>query len=175
MSCSSGYKQQKEIYTMKTRINNYIRQLQQLYEGGSWQGESYLAKLKAVDKQIAFAQPVSGNHCVAEILWHVIFWRTIILRRIGGEIEFSEKTKEEQNFLSPESLKKKGWNNLVQEFNQSQKKLIELLESKNDDFLNNKYQDVNFDYLIEGIIHHDVYHLGQIGLVISILKNKSKK
>ena len=160
---------------MKERINNYIRQIRQLYEGGSWQGESYSAKLKDVNEQTAFAQPVSGNHSVAEILWHVVFWRTIILRRIGGEIEFSEKTKEEQNFLSPESLSKKGWSNLIKEFNQSQKKLVELLESQNDDFLDNKYQDDNFDYLIEGIIHHDVYHLGQIGLVISILKNKSKK
>jgi hypothetical protein len=72
-------------------------------------------------------------------------------------------------------LKKKGWGNLVDEFNQSQKELINLLESQNDVFLDNKYQDNNFDYLLEGIIHHDVYHLGQIGLVISILKNKSKK
>ncbi len=160
---------------MKTRINNYIRQLKQLYEGGSWQGESYLEKLKAVDEQAAFGQPVSGNHSVAEILWHVIFWRTIIFRRIGGEIEFSEKTKEEQNFLSPESLIRKGWNNLVHEFNQSQKELINLLETQSDDFLDNKYQNDNFDFLIEGIIHHDVYHLGQIGLVISILKNKSEK
>ena len=160
---------------MKARVNNYIRQLQQLYEGGSWQGESYLEKLKAVDEQVAFAQPVSGNHSVAEILWHVIFWRTIILRRLGSEIEFSEKTKEEQNFLSPESLMKKGWGNLVDEFNQSQKELINLLKTRNDDFLDNKYQSHNFDFLIEGIIHHDIYHLGQIGLVISILKNKSKK
>lgn len=159
---------------MKTRINNYVRQLKQLYEGGSWQGESYLAKLKSVNEQGAFAQPESGNHSVAEILWHVIFWRTIILRRIGGEIEFSEKTKEEQNFLSPDSLKRKGWSYLVDEFNQSQRELINLLENKNDDFLDNKYLNNNFDYLIEGIIHHDVYHLGQIGLVISILKNKSK-
>jgi uncharacterized damage-inducible protein DinB len=160
---------------MKTRIINYIRQLKQLYEGGSWQGESYSEKLKAVDEQVAFAQPISGNHSVAEILWHVIFWRTIILRRLGGEIEFSEETKKEQNFLSPESLKRKGWGKLVDEFNKSQKELINLLETGNDDFLDNKYLDNNFDYLIEGIIHHDIYHLGQIGLVISILKNKSKK
>jgi uncharacterized damage-inducible protein DinB len=160
---------------METRINNYIRQLQQLYEGGSWNGESYREKLRAVNEETAFTQPKPGNHSVAEILWHVIFWRTIILRRLGSEIEFSEKTKEEQNFLSPKSLMKKGWSNLVDEFNQSQKELINLLKTRNDDFLDNKYQSDNFDFLIEGIIHHDVYHLGQIGLVISILKNKSKK
>jgi len=39
---------------MTSRINNYIRQLQQLYEGGSWNGESYLDKLKNVNEQMAF-------------------------------------------------------------------------------------------------------------------------
>lgn len=160
---------------MKTRINICIRQLQQLYAGGSWNGEFYLDKLKAINEKAAFTQPHPGNHSVAEILWHVIFWRTIILRRVQGENEFSDEIKEEQNFLPIESLVRKGWNNLVDEFNQSQKELVNFLETQNDDYLDNKYQENKFDYLVEGIIHHDVYHLGQIGLVISILKNKTGK
>jgi uncharacterized damage-inducible protein DinB len=160
---------------LKTRIDNYTNQLQQLFEGGSWNGESYQEKLRAVNEETSFTQPKPGNHSVAEILWHVIFWRTIILRRVQGENEFDEQTKNEQNFLPLEFLMKKGWNKLKAEFNQSQKELVSLLETKNDDFLDNKYLGHNFDYLVEGIIHHDVYHLGQIGFVISILKNKSGK
>jgi len=161
---------------MTLRINNYIRQIQQLYEGGSWNGESYLEKLKNVNEQIAFTQPAPGNHSIAEILWHCIYWRTVVLKRTLGDNEFSERTEKDQNFLSLESLMEKGWSNLLNEFNMIQRELVNMLETKTDDFLGNEYQvGKNFDYQIEGIIHHDIYHLGQIGLVISILKNKSGK
>jgi hypothetical protein len=40
----------------------------------------------------------------------------------------------------------------------------------NDNFLESEYKEGrSFDYIVEGIIHHDIYHLGQIGLVISLL------
>jgi hypothetical protein len=67
-------------------------------------------------------------------------------------------------------LQQKGWRNLLADFKQSQESLIALLNARNDDFLRTEYQEgAAFDYAVEGIIHHDIYHLGQIGLVISLL------
>jgi uncharacterized damage-inducible protein DinB len=159
-----------------SRIKNYIRQFTQLFEGGSWNDESYLEKLKDVDEQKAFAQPTPGRHSVAEILWHCIYWKTILIKQIQGDFEFRKRTEKEQNFLSMETLKQKGWKNLVAEFKLSQETLIALLKGKNDDFLHEKFTaGKKFEYIIEGLIHHDIYHLGQIGFVISILNNKQIK
>lgn len=156
-----------------SRIINYIRQFVQLFEGGSWNGESYIEKLKTVDEQTAFKQPVPGKHSIAEILWHCTYWTTVILKRLQGDSEFGEKTEKDQNFLSLELLCQKGWLNLLAEFKQSQGVLINFLKTKTDDFLENEYKPgKKFDYELEGIIHHDIYHLGQIGLLISLLKNK---
>lgn len=71
-------------------------------------------------------------------------------------------------------LQKKGWENLKAEFYQSQKELIELIEVENDDFLEKEYSSgYSFKYLLEGLIHHDLYHLGQIGIVIKFLNLKN--
>jgi len=43
-------------------------------------------------------------------------------------------------------------------------------------FLTEEYYDTDFKgnyqylFVIEGMIHHDIYHLGQIGIVIKLLK-----
>ncbi len=156
-----------------SRIKNYILQLTQLYDGGSWNDECYLEKLKSIDEQKAFIQPLPAKHSVAEILWHVIYWKTILIKTIQGDMEFRKKTEKDYNFLPLETLKQKGWNNLVVEFKQSQESLISLLNAKNDEFLEEEFKSgYKFDYIIEGLIHHDIYHLGQIGLVISMLNRK---
>lgn len=159
-----------------SRIKNFINQIVQLYEGGSWNDESSMEKLKSVDEHTAFVQPVPGKHCVAEILWHSIYWRTVLIKQIQGDSKFRKDTEKEQNFLPLETLKQKGWNNLIAELKQSQQLLIELLNERKDDFLQEEFSPgKSFDYQIEGIIHHDIYHLGQIGLVISLINGRQKK
>ncbi|MEW6194652.1 MAG: DinB family protein [Bacteroidota bacterium] len=156
-----------------SRVKNYINQLTQLFGGDSWNDESYMEKLKSVNEQIAFAQPLPGKHSVAEILWHVIYWKTILIKQIQGDFEFRKRTEKEFNFLPVEKLKQKGWINLVAEFKQTHETLIAMLNERDDNFLQEEFSPgKSFDYQIDGIIHHDIYHLGQIGLVISLLKNK---
>lgn len=153
-----------------SRIKNHIRQLEQLYGGGSWNDESFTGKLKTIDEQKAFVQPIPGRHCIAEIVWHCTYWRTVLIKRIQGDNAFRERTVNDQNFLPLQALQQKEWGNLFTEFKQSQELVITLLSTKNDEFLEGEYQDgKKFDYLVEGIIHHDIYHLGQIGLVISLV------
>jgi hypothetical protein len=153
-----------------SRIENFIRQLEQLYGGGSWNDESFIGKLKAVDEQKAFIQPIPDKHCIAEIVWHCTYWRTVLFKQLQSDIDFKERTLKDQNFLSLKTLQKKGWSNLLADFKESQELLIALLNTKKDDFLESEYEEGRtFDYSIEGIIHHDIYHLGQIGLVISLL------
>jgi hypothetical protein len=111
-----------------------------------------------------------GKHCLAEIVWHCTYWRTVLLKHLQGDNGFRERTFNDQNFLSLESLQQKGWSNLLTDFKQSQELLIALLNTKNDDFLEGEYKaGSTIDYIIEGIIQHDLYHLGQIGLVISLI------
>lgn len=156
---------------MKTRIENYVKQLNQLYDGDNWTGETFIGKLNAINEQTAFAQPVPGMHSVAEILWHSIYWRTAILKRIQGDVEFTAKTAKEQNFLPIETLKKKGLKGLLADLKKSNDDLVNQLNSSSDEILDKEYKPGSkIEPEVEGLIQHDYYHLGQIGYVIAALK-----
>jgi hypothetical protein len=68
-------------------------------------------------------------------------------------------------------LSKTGWANLKNSFYESRTELIHLIENQDDAFLEkmNTVSDCTYHYLMEGIIHHDLYHLGQIGITIKLL------
>ena len=156
---------------MKDKINYYIRQLKEVYEGENWNDGNYLSKLENIKEETAFKQPKAGIHSIAEIIWHLIFWRRAVLYRITGDYEFDKKAEKEQNFLTLEALKQKGWSNLLDELKQSQNGLINFLSTKTDDVLDIEYKPGRkLEVEIEGIVHHDIYHLGQIGLVIAMLR-----
>jgi uncharacterized damage-inducible protein DinB len=152
------------------QIKNYIKQIEELYKGDNWTDENFLKKLGTLDIEKAFKQPVQGKHSVAEVLWHCIYWRRVLVKRMQGDFELGERTEAEQNFLPLESLKKMGWDNLLAEFKKENELLINFLKSKNDNFLVEENKPgYNNRYMIEGIISHDFYHLGQIGFIISLL------
>jgi hypothetical protein len=153
-----------------TRIKDYIKQLKQLYNGGSWQGESFKEKLKPINEKKAFARPLPDIHSVAELVWHCIYWRTTLIKNMQGEKGYRDATVDQLNFLPLDELQSKGWKNLRNELEQSQQILIELLSVQTDSFLLTEFKkDHLFESLVEGIIHHDIYHLGQLGIVIKML------
>jgi uncharacterized damage-inducible protein DinB len=154
-----------------TKIRIYIEQIERLYWGGNWVGESFNGKLKELKSEHVFSAPVPGVHSVAEIVWHCIYWRTVTLRRLhGDQNKYRNATMEIQNFLPVRDLQAKGWKQILDELEETQISLLDFLKDKTDSFLQNEYQPgYNYDFLLEGTIQHDFYHLGQVGLVLKIL------
>ena len=80
-----------------------------------------------------------------------------------------------------EKLKEKGWQQIFEDYVDSVDMLIRLLEEREDTFLDEKYFDPEFNgefpysFTVYGILQHDLYHLGQIGLVCKMLKVKNDK
>jgi uncharacterized damage-inducible protein DinB len=158
---------------MNKVINSLILQFKEVYEGLPWLDESFAMKLNLVNERNAFIQPQKDIHSIAEILSHLIVWRVEVLNRLKGNprqlFEYSP-----ENWISSNELKKKGWDQLLHSFKQSQKELLSFLNSKDDDFLSISYFDKTYKYLVEGLLHHDLYHLGQIGLVQKMLSQKDQ-
>jgi len=161
--------------TKTTRIETYISQLDRIINGGDWIDESFSGKLNQVNRQKAFKQLIPDKHSIAEILWHCLYWRTVLIKRIQGDKLYKQITMATENWITLNALEYKGWDTLKEEFLDSQKELIELLSTKSDDFLDEEYEEgYTYDYFLEGIVHHDVYHLGQIGLLISFLEKQNE-
>ena len=162
---------------MRAELDHIIQQLSDVQTGKNWMGSSYQKMLSKVTPEEVFTRPTSGMHSVAELISHLTFWRNEALLKIqnGG----GGKTDDDPgNWKDIEALKEKGWQQIQADYDQSLVDLLDLLKQKDDHFLSSTYYDPDFkgDYsfgwLLDGILHHDIYHLGQLGLVIKFLKNR---
>ncbi|HEU5166271.1 MAG TPA: DinB family protein [Chitinophagaceae bacterium] len=156
----------------KILINNIIRQLNEIQEGSLWFDQCFKDKIDGLPHEEAFKRPIPEVHSVAEHISHIIEWRKECLLRFKGQR--TDLMNGPDDWKDNDELFKIGWYNLKNAFYQSTLTLIDALEDHDDDYLETKFLDTNYDfhYLIEGIIQHDLYHLGQIGITIKLVKQK---
>ncbi len=162
---------------MKGLITAIIDQMEQVHQGKGWIGVNFKNKVQGLSDNDFFAQ-VKGMHSIAEIISHLTTWRfeTILKIKTG---EGSITDDDPSNWKSHEDLRKVGKDEILRKHTESLSALLGLLKQKNDDFLKEIYYDTDFksnypyDFLIQGMLQHDIYHLGQIGLLIKCLKSNS--
>lgn len=156
-------------------ISNYIAQIKDVQNGKLWIGENFTKKIGAISEEEAFVKPNPNMHSVAEIISHLNVWlqdAIIKIEKGRGELLDSDPA----NWKPVEVLKPLGWEVLKNDFELYQRKVIALVENKSDDFLDMTYYDIDFkgDYpyrfLIEGVLHHNIYHLGQIGIILKLIR-----
>lgn len=153
--------------------SNYINNFNLVYEKGAWFGDTYLEKLQDVTEKEAFTEPVKGFHSIAELVAHVTYWRLPIVKKLRGDKNYQASGDSPDNWPSPEKLKAKGWKTILKEFDESQQQLVKLLNDAKPAFFEGEYAPgSSWAYVTEGIIQHDVYHLGQIGLVKKMVRMK---
>lgn len=154
-----------------TLINNIIKQLRDVENADLWLDENFEKKLAAITEGNAFVRPISGLHSAAELVSHLAVWRRVNISRLNGNT-FDMPDNHPDNWKTNDELKPMGWENLKKDFHQSQQEVIDLLEGKDDEWLEKTSTHSGKDnrYLLDGLIHHDFYHLGQLGLTIKFLK-----
>ncbi|OJJ21113.1 hypothetical protein BKI52_11125 [marine bacterium AO1-C] len=156
-------------------IQYLIDQLQAVQNGKLWVGANYTLKLNQIDEQQVFTRPLPNLHSVAEIISHLTLWRTeTILKIRTGKGSKTDDCPE--NWLPNYQLIAIGWRKIRSNYEESLVEIIRLLTDKEDRFLQEKYYDTDFkgDYpfafVLNGMLHHDLYHLGQLGIIIKLLK-----
>lgn len=164
---------------MRHLIENIIQQYQEVQNGKLWIGSTFTSKLNQINENLVFTRPIVGLHSIAEIISHLTLWRKeTILKIQTGE---GSKTDDcEENWLANDKLETLGWKHIKSEYDNTLTELIDLLNSKEDSFLNELYYDTDFkdnykySFVIYGMLHHDLYHLGQLGIIIKYLKENNE-
>ena len=159
---------------MGSLILSIIEQLKDLHQGKPWIGPSMQKHLSKVGENRYFIQPLPELHSIAQLVNHLTVWRKATLTKIEtGSAPSIDASNE--NWLSNDVLKKIGWETLKHEYDTSLKELIEILSKKKDAFLNETYYDPDFKdhypykWLLHGMVQHDAYHLGQIGITCKFI------
>ncbi len=138
--------------------------LTRTYSGEAWHGPSVTEVLADVDIMTA-SRRVTGSHNISELIRHMTAWRQFAIARLEGDDAY--EVREEDNWQHIPFVEKADWQEAIDRLEQSQQKLIILLESIEDDKLKEVVANrpYSFYVLLHGIIQHDLSHLGQISLL----------
>ena len=159
---------------MKQLITAYIRILKNVTSGKNWVDETFEKKLSAVTEQDAFIRPIADLHSVAEIVSHLHEWRLSVLSILKGGTR-TVSMDSPANWRTNQELEPLGWETLRRNFYESQEELLTLLESNEDSYLQQKSKRSGdpYEFYVSGMVEHDLYHLGQIGIVIKFLPGRN--
>ncbi len=144
--------------------NRIADQFAKLFEGDSWIDVNIISTLSTVSAQQAAKKFLGISNSLWEIVNHMIGWREAIFKKVMGE---NISSPDNNFFETITDTSDKAWQETLKRIMASQHMWMKMLEAMNDDQLDEILQPDNQTkyHLIEGILQHDAYHLGQIVLL----------
>jgi hypothetical protein len=133
-------------------------------EGGAWHGPSWREVLDGIGFEGAMHRPVPGAHSIAEIVLHATTWHDAARRRFEGE---NPEVSDEQDWPRAAFGSESEWRAAVEQLFETGRALREAMARFPDARLDEKRSaDGGTWYLLlVGILQHDLYHAGQVGLL----------
>ena len=153
-------------------IEDCITQLIEVFEGQHWFGASLVDSLEKISVDFWDKKFKNQKHSIAELVWHMIDWRQFVIEKLKDNVSYTIEMNSEadwrRNVLVYDDKDKK---NLLEALIQSQEDIVKLLDSKPDSWLQEFVlgKDYKNEYMIQGLVQHDIYHLGQINLLKSLM------
>ena len=117
-------------------------------------------------------QNTGDSHNIAELVHHIYAWRKYAIEHLEGNAAF--EVADELNFVKYEAVSTEDWIHLRKQLSDSQETLLTHLQKLSDEDLAKMVPRRKFDFevLLNGVIHHDVYHLGQLVMLKNLAKAK---
>lgn len=153
----------KEILYIATLIR-------QILNGDPWFGRSAEAILAEVDPALVYDKPNPQSHSLIELLYHMVSWARFTQRSLSYRfpmeadilIDFDWRPIDPAIHL---------WPIAKEEFKSVHEAILELLSEEDDQLLDRivNTRTYSFRFLLHGLIHHDIYHLGQIAYMNKLL------
>jgi uncharacterized damage-inducible protein DinB len=144
-------------------IKNIIEELKETYEGDPWFGRNAKAILAMADERKIFEKK-GGEHSILELLWHMITWREFVVDRLQHSQKMQLEYFEKNDWRELDHQDKTLWPQGIERLEETQVQILSLLKERSDDLLDEPVRERTYNYrkLLQGIIQHDIYHLGQI-------------
>ena len=140
-----------------------IELLRRTFDGAAWHGPSVMDTLRKVTID-QLGQRIGDSHSLIEIVEHMTAWRRFAVEKLRGNTTYDVDAAANFPKVDPNE---ESWLITLHQFEDSQLQLLEQLEQTDDSRLEQVVEGRNYSYyvMLHGLIHHDVYHLGQIVLL----------
>ena len=135
--------------------------IRKTFDKNAWHGPAVREVLHDITPQQAL-QKLPNTHNIIELVAHMTAWRVFTVKKLQGDTTY--QINDELNFPSTAD-----WPKAVQLLDDSQTALLKAVENfpveKLRDLVPHATHRYTFYTLLHGIVHHDLYHLGQIVLI----------
>jgi len=145
-------------------IQRIVAMLQNVFDGAAWHGPSIMEVLNEIPYEKAF-RPSPKIHKICELVQHMTVWRIFAIKKLQRDTQYEVSQNENwKEFREPDAS---AWREIINDLHQSQQQLITALENAEDSILDEEVDMKTYSYytLLHGMMHHDLYHLGEIMLL----------
>lgn len=156
---------------MNKETQYIIKTYESTLSGQPWFGRGVFEILGEIDEAKADKKPNAESHSLLQLIWHMNTWAEFALGAL--ENRTTEQLKEiealDWRTLDP---KVHSWKKGIDQLTETHNKIIELLKQKIDDsFLSEVVpnRQYNFRFMLNGLLQHNIYHLGQIAYINKML------
>jgi len=142
-----------------SELDKIIASVRDVYDGNPWYGSSVMAVLSKIPVDNV-NKKIQNSHSVIELVLHMTSWRKFVIHKLQGDE--SHEVSAESNFPAGSD-----WAAALANLQESQNNLLMAMASFDNKNLENQVPNrkYSFSKLLNGIVQHDIYHLGQIAMI----------
>ena len=143
-------------------VERIVEQLKKAHEGEAWHGPSVREVLEGVGASAAAARPLRGAHSIWEIVHHVRVTSDGVRAHLTGG-----SAPEEPEWTTITDTGDAAWRAALARLEAGQRELREAVRRLPAARLHDAVPGAGHSYWHEllGVMHHDLYHAGQIALL----------
>ncbi len=136
-----------------------------------WFGRAVYEILGEVEESKVHTKPNGTDHSMIDLLWHMNTWAEFVLGSLENRSAEEMKAIEANDWREIDP-KTHTWKKGLDQLKATHNKIVENLNQKTDDsFLGDivPLRKFNFRYMLNGLIQHNIYHLGQVAYLKKML------
>ncbi len=152
-----------------TEVQRILEQYERVMNGAAWHGDAIWQILGSISADRAASRPIANVHSVWEIVGHMAFWEEIAAKRLGG---LRAGLEDGSNFPAASDATEANWQKALDAFRASNRAFREALQKLDPVHLDKLSATGKRSFYNEahGLIEHNVYHAGQIALLVKAMK-----
>jgi uncharacterized damage-inducible protein DinB len=142
-------------------IERILDQLNRSWGGPSWTGVDIQPLLDGITDDQARAHPLPSAHSILELAAHMTTWMNAVSDRLGGE------TRELTDAEDWRDVTELSLPDAITEMENAHSRLSDVIARLTPDDLDKKVAGRKYTIyvMLHGVIQHNLYHAGQIGLL----------
>lgn len=158
---------------MAGNLAGYLcEQYRLVHYGDPWYGKSITNLVKGIPFHLCNRHIVPSTATLAQLIQHIITWREFVIRKLKDDTEYDLVLNSEEDWRKDFLVATDAeWQELTEQLDTSFEQMMEVLSEKSDDWIVEPVEGKLYckEHIVSGVIHHDVYHLGQIAFLYKVL------